>query len=165
MSDQPVIDPQRFARDGATLSGEVSPARLGRLQDELVDNDGTVRYRVSGFLSERGDPALRLELSGQLGLRCQRCLGRLAFTLEVDRDLVFASSAHEFEQREDEDDGVDVIPLVPRLDLLQLIEDEVLLSMPMAPRHLDGACEGQQAQQRGRSSSASPFAALAKLKQ
>lgn len=163
MSDQPVIDPQRFARDGATLSGELSLARLGRLQDELVDNDGTVRYRVTGYLSERGDAALRLQLSGELGLRCQRCLGRLPFSLDVDREIVFASDAHEFEPLDDEDDAVDVIPLVPRLDLLQLIEDEVLLSIPMAPRHRDDACEGEQAQP-SRQSSASPFAALAKLK-
>ena len=129
-----IIDPRQFARERATVSGSVSAAALGRLADVLFDAAGTdrqqgsmIHYRVTGFVTPKDQPALRIEVSGELDLRCQRCLERLQFPLAVQREIVLVAGADEFEQSADEPESVDTIPAVSRIDLRELVEEEILL--------------------------------------
>jgi uncharacterized protein len=164
MFEQPLIEPVKFARDEASVGETLVPSQLKRLCDQLYDSEGTVAYRVSGFVTPKGEAALRLRVQGEVGLRCQRCLERLPFALDIYREIVLTQGLDEFEQPQDEDDAVDTIPLASPLDLRELVEEEVLLSMPMAPRHRQGACKADAPEQDDQGSE-SPFAALAKLKQ
>lgn len=164
MSDQLVIDPAKFARGRSELRGQLRLAELPRVVPELYDADygGIVDYTVSGFETAKREPALRLGLSGSFGLRCERCLNRLEFALDVQRAIVLAQGLDEFTPVDDEDETTDTIPAVARLDLRALLEDEVLLNLPMAPRHAEGECQAQPTQQDAPPPSA--FAVLANLK-
>ena len=162
MSDQLVIDPAKFARGRNELRGDLQAAHLPRVVPELFDGEGGVGYAVSGFVTAKGEPALRLELNGRLALRCERCLNRLDFALDTRRVIVLAQGLDEFTPVGDEDETIDTIPAVARLDLRALLEDEVLLSLPMAPRHAEGECRAQTTQQDV--PAPSPFAVLANLK-
>ena len=157
------IDPARFARDGGHLRGSVSPARLPRLAGELFDEQGVVDYAVKGLLTHKDEPALRVELTVDLGLACQRCMERLPLKLDVARTLVLSRHLGELDSVADEDDDVDAIPLVPALDVMDLIDQEVMLSLPIAPRHADGACEARPEGEVD-STPASPFSVLSRLK-
>jgi uncharacterized protein len=99
----------------------------------------------------------------ELSLRCQRCLERLPLHLDVERDLVLVADMRELEPRDDEDDDTDAIPGVASLDLREVIEEEILLSLPMAPRHPEDGCTAQPGAS-GAGGSDSPFSALAGLK-
>jgi uncharacterized protein len=123
-----------------------------------------VRYLVSGYVNERGYNALHLELDGELSLRCQRCLGPLSQPVHSEREIVLVPGADEFAQREDEAESEDVIPEVARLELMPLLEEELLLALPLALRHEEGAC-GAVLEAVAEPVAASPFAALARLKQ
>jgi DUF177 domain-containing protein len=158
----PAIDPARFARDESRLSGILSVARLPRLADVLFDQQGMVNYEVQGYTTANGQPALHLRVGGELALRCQRCLERLPLRIDATRDLVLIAETREVEGADNEDDDTDRIPRVASLDVLDLIEQEVVLSLPMAPRHSEDTCEAQLALQTGDASS--PFSALAGLK-
>ena len=72
--------------------------------------------------------------------------------------------ADEFAPFDDEDESTDVIPAVPRLDLRVLLEDEVMLGLPLAPRHTPGACAPQAEAPQAETEAPSPFAALARLR-
>jgi len=164
-----IIDPRRFARERATVSASIAPAALGRLAELLFDAAGasrqqgsTIHYRVTGFVAPKDQPALRLEVNGELDLRCQRCLERLRFPLVLQREIVLVTGADEFAQSEDEPESVDTIPAVSRIDLRDLVEEEIVLALPLAPRHAVGECELSAAGELP--PSASPFAALARLK-
>jgi uncharacterized protein len=157
-----VIDPTRFAREGARLTGVLTPAQLPRLADVLADEQGAVKYLVEGHMTAEAEPALRIELAVDVGVRCQRCLERLPLHLEVRRDIVLAADASELDAADDEDEDIDVIPAVARLDLLDLIEQEVVLGLPMAPRHADDACGPRPEGEANKTSS--PFSVLAELK-
>lgn len=166
---QVIIDPRQFARERATVSASVSATALGRLAELLYDAPGTgreqgsmIHYRVTGFVTPKDQPALRLEVNGELDLRCQRCLERLQFPLAVQREIVLVAGADEFEQSEDEPESVDTIPAVSKIDLQDLIEEEIALALPLAPRHAAGECELRPIEES--SASDSPFAALARLK-
>jgi uncharacterized protein len=158
------IDPGRFARDGACLTGSVIPAQLPRVAEAVFDESGTVGYRIEGALTFKGEPELRVELAIDLVLSCQRCLERLPIQLTVARTLVLSRGLDELAAVADEEDDVDAIPLVSALDVLDLVDQEVTLSLPIAPRHPDGACEARHEGDPA-SPPASPFSVLSQLKQ
>lgn len=164
MSGQFVIDPAKFARDRARLTGSLALAELPRLAEQVGDAERNIQYEVAGFLDGRGRPTLRLRLDGVVELRCQRCLEALPTRLVAQRDIVLVADADEFGPIEDEDESTDIIPAVARLDLRVLLEDEVLLGLPAAPRHADGACQAEGAAQAAQPERSSPFAGLAKFK-
>ncbi len=69
--------------------------------------------------------------------------------------------ADRLDEAEEDDDEMDAIEAETRLDVLALIEEELLLGLPFAPRHTEGECApaANDLQQK-----ASPFAVLAGLK-
>jgi uncharacterized protein len=158
MFARPSIDSLEFARLGKTLSGEVAVGDLPRLADLLFSNEGSVQYSIRGLQVD--DRAwLLLELNGSCHLRCQRCLNDLPYPVEISSRLQLLED--EDLMQDDATDESDGIEASKELDVLDLVEDELLLSLPFAPRHEEGVCElaaGSAGQADGR------FGILAQLK-
>lgn len=157
MSHQPVIDGFEFARAGSTLEGEWPVAEFERLRDALRTMDGVLKVRLQGIPEDQGKPALRLAIAGTLQVTCQRCLGSMAFALEADALLHLAASQDEVDAQPLEAEGPETIVAGREMPVRSLVEDEVLLAIPIAPRHPDCAAEGRQPAQVPRPS---PFAGL-----
>ena len=136
MFDQLVIDALDFVRSGKSLQGDVSLLNLKRLKGYLTNQTGKLAYLISGLLDERGRPLLKISVSGIVDLSCQRCLEKIEYMLDVKTALLLAKSEDEL-SRYDEDISVDAIYAPSELDVLALIEDEVILSLPISPRHED----------------------------
>jgi uncharacterized protein len=164
MFGQLSIDTAKFAREGTELSGAFSPAQMPRVAEQLFDLNGGIRYVVRGYVTDRGSPAIAIKIAGSVNLRCERCLERLQYDLLLERDLVLLNGVDEFGPRDDEDDFVDIIPATPHLDLQATLEEEVMLGLPMAPRHMEGECHVPGEAGNGEHQP-SAFAVLAKLKQ
>ncbi|HRD84304.1 MAG TPA: DUF177 domain-containing protein [Rubrivivax sp.] len=79
-------------------------------------------------------PWLHLEAQACLEMQCQRCLGAVVVALSVDRDFRFVMGEDEA-ARQDEQSDEDVLPLARELDLQALVEDELILALPLVPRH------------------------------
>ena len=157
------IDSLDFARNGRELRGEVAVADLPRLQDMLAVSEGKISYLIRGFLDKSGKPMLEMTLEGLCQLRCQRCLNGLAYPVNLVSHLMLVqeSGLDEFSTRVEED-NLDSIPADDHLDVLALLEEEILLSLPFAPKHPAGAC---QLVTKGLDQSGNPaFAVLAGLK-
>jgi DUF177 domain-containing protein len=131
-----VIDSLEFARTGQSLSGRFPVTALPRLQDCVADNTGEVRFEVKGGHDRRRRPVLQLDVSGVLHLRCQRCLGALDHKLGLSNTLLLRNSVEAGEAEEE----ADCIEASAALDVAGLVEDEILLSLPYAPRHGEGQC-------------------------
>lgn len=160
MSQQIVIDSLSFVRDGGSLQRELPIAGLTRLQDWLVDTGGVISYRVEGAYGEAGEPQLRVSIDGVLQLRCQRCLEAMSFPLELFSVLELVDSEADLSQEEIEDDSKDYLPAQKELDVVALIEDEIILALPVVPRH--ESCSPPVPE--SGAGNVSPFAALASLK-
>ncbi|MBU0751039.1 MAG: DUF177 domain-containing protein [Gammaproteobacteria bacterium] len=169
---QTVIDSLEFSRQGRIMSGEVAVAALDRLADVVVDSAGILQIVLRGLPGEQrqdGKAGLRLEVSGCLKLRCQRCLQAMDYPLQlVSRMLLVEDGGSWPDDDADGDvagdeleDEWDAIEASREQSVLALIEDEVLLALPIVPRHaacgLPVATENEY--------EPSPFAVLAKLKQ
>ena len=159
---QAVIDSLEFARTGQSLSGSLPVSVLARLQDSLVDGLGEVRFEVKGGRNEQRRLVLTLEISGVLHLQCQRCLGVLDYVLKLSRTLLLVSESAA-ESSELEDVAVEWIEASTELDVAGLVEDEILLSLPYAPRHPEGQCPPGARTAAG-SDRVTAFAKLAALK-
>jgi uncharacterized protein len=159
MSRRAVIDSRSFGREGGSLQGELPIATLTRLSDLLTDSAGCLAYRVEGRIGPSNRPQLLLEVDGVLALCCQRCLEAMAYRLKLHSVLEFVDSDDDLTQDELEDDSRDFIPNQRELDVAVLIEDEILLALPTAPRHDDCALPGSG---QG-SATVSPFSILAGL--
>ncbi|HWI34863.1 MAG TPA: YceD family protein [Burkholderiales bacterium] len=156
MSHQPVIDGFEFATAGATQEGTLPLSSFPRLQDVIVSDKGEAAYTLSGVRDERGRPSLRLEVHATLQLRCQRCLGPLAYQVDTDELLVLAASQAEIDADPMTVEAPSRVIAGKEMALRDLVEDELILALPYAPRHED--CE---ARPEGHDRAAgSPFAGL-----
>lgn len=162
MSAPAVIDSLEFARGGETLRGTLAVERLTRLHDELLDTSGGIDFRLSGGQDARSRYILRLSLKGHLQLRCQRCLGPLGFAVELANTLVLVEPGKTPDGFDDPEEP-ECIEASRELDVASLVEDEILLGLPYAPKHAEGQCE-RRTGDAGKLAAASPFAALAALK-
>lgn len=176
MKDTPearTLNVQALCKDAGQLAGQWSLAGMPRLVESLfatTDDDAPVEWQATGSLrpAPGGEPQVWLHLQARapVVLQCQRCLQAVPQVLKVDRDFRFVRSAQEAE-RLDEAVEEDVMELVPRLDLHELLEDELILALPLVPRH-DGDCPTPLPQPvddlDDEAPAPNPFAALAALR-
>lgn len=160
MFTRPIIDSLDFALKGMEISGEVPMAELPRMAELLTDFEGKISFVVRGLEGKDGKPLLKLTLDGVCNLRCQRCLKPLIYPVKLEANLRLLAEG-ELNESDMEDDEADSIAAEQRLDVLTLLEEELLLSLPIAPKHEAGDC---QIASEGLSRPTSPFAALAALK-
>lgn len=164
------IDSLDFAQKGQELHGEAPVQELPRLQDVLASLAGNIHYSLRGLTGHQGEPLLELALEGELQLRCQRCMQAMPHAVKTVSRLMpvpegelqgLLAAGGELEE-----DETDRIPANPHLDVWELVEDEILLELPLAPRHAPGACPGHEGKgaENTLQAAESPFAVLRNLK-
>jgi uncharacterized protein len=155
---QPVIDGFEFASAGATQQGVWPLGDFPRLRDMLAADVGEVKYHITGVRDERGRPGLRLAVSGTLSLRCQRCLEPMPFEVNTDETLVLAATLAEIHAEPGDTNAPDRVVAGKEMSLRDLIEDELILAVPYAPRH--ESCSAASADEVAGQAKALPFAGL-----
>jgi uncharacterized protein len=131
----PLIDGFKFAAAGGKLHGAWPVRVFPRLRDLLHDDSGRIEYEVRGGISAHGRPQLALRAWGTLQLTCRRCLGALEFAARVESTLRLASTQAEVDAEPMTAEGPDSIVATKEMSLRDLVEDELLLALPYAPRH------------------------------
>lgn len=168
------LDVRSFATAGTTLAGSWPQQEFERLGASLMrgahDEAAPVQWTVHGELRPvtGGAPQVWLQLAATTAvtLQCQRCLQPLAEPLALDRWFRFAESEDEA-ARLDEELEDDVLVVTRTFDLRELVEDELILALPLVPRHencpepLPMAAGEEQGLEE---TAPNPFAALAALK-
>ncbi|CAD5370677.1 conserved hypothetical protein [Rubrivivax sp. A210] len=169
--DPTALDIAALCREGEALEGRLALTPLERLTGSLF---GAVAPGAEAAWSAQasqepvagGEPErwLHLQARAEVRLQCQRCLEALQQPLEVDRRYRFVRDDKLAEQLDEEIED-DVLALPPRLDLLELIEDELILALPIVPRH-EGECPRPLPQPAAVAEVAAPnpFAKLAELR-
>jgi uncharacterized protein len=154
-----IPDPFRFAVEGRSITGTIPLAELERVGDMLLDRPGEVTYVLSGEVGLDRKARLRLKASGVFPVQCQRCLGRIDWPMEIETVLELVRPGQPIPEHELENDEVDVIEATSDMDVPALVEDEIVLGLPLAPRHencdMPRPAQGSQKE--------SPFVTLARL--
>ncbi|MBI4195443.1 MAG: DUF177 domain-containing protein [Betaproteobacteria bacterium] len=139
-------------------------ASLTRLQDCLFDTGGTVDFRLKGGRDGRGRPVLILEVNGLLHLQCQRCLGLLEYPLHLSNTLTLLKRGENPGAEAEDPNASDFIEASSELDMAALVEDEILLSLPLVPRHPDERCQSVLSTRQHDGAGPHAFSKLAALK-
>jgi uncharacterized protein len=159
------VDVFELARTGGDVEGSAPFERLARLRPSLADVVGELAYALRGFVDDRGRPAAELDFRGTVQLTCDRCGRPLPFTLAGSARYYFVRTEDELARIPVDDTADEPLLGAARFDLLDLVEDEAILGLPISPRHAD--CEAGAVSAPALADDAArphPFAALARLK-
>jgi len=134
------LDVKAFAQAASVITGHDLLSKYKRLIKEAQGQgvDRLINWAARGEL--RRDEAgaeqvwLHLTVDASLPLTCQRCLGPVDIAVCVNRSFRFVGS-EEAAAAQDEEAEEDVLVLSRDFNLADLIEDEVLMALPVIPRH------------------------------
>jgi uncharacterized protein len=139
--DPRTLNVRQFCSQQQHLEGDWPMTTLNRLKAGLFaepEASQQVQWSLQGnqVPGPAGAPELWLHLLARASvtLQCQRCLQAMDQPLLVDRKFRFVHSEEEAE-RLDELSEEDVLVLSPKLDAVELLEDELILALPLVPRH------------------------------
>jgi len=163
MSDEFLIHPERLSTRPQVFEGTFVPSQLERLEDSLADGRGELRYRITAQLDANRRKVVWCIIEGFVFLTCQASLEAFRHEVSVSDHLVLVDSEEELPAIEEESESEDYVVAEEPLDIRDLVEDAVLLALPMIPRkpELEGAKAGEGHDDPAKPS---PFAVLEALK-
>ena len=160
------IDPVRYAETGRELRGQISISEMERLAAMLVDTAGEVQVELTFGVDHEGIRYMRGHIKADVVMQCQRCLGPLPLKIETELALAVVSERDERELPS----YYEPLPVGHEpIFLRDIIEDELMLSLPIVPRHEEGQCpdlagKAEDKKDSGGMAEENPFAVLAGLK-
>ncbi len=127
------IDPLRLADEGRTIEGELPAGLFSR----LAGLTGAVRVSLRFERLAQGARRMQGRIEASVETSCQRCLEPVQVQLRAEPDVLLKTS----EPASGDESEVEVLAVNGPLKLVEYVEDELLLAMPMIPVHTDPACE------------------------
>ena len=149
------INNLEFAQAQQTLAGEIDALKCERLAETLLPSSkgAPISFKIIGAAKQLRNPSLHLHLDAKLPVTCQRCLDEMLLNINLDFNYIICNA---LPTEIDENDDTDWLEAAPEMNLQALIEDEILLAMPIAPMH-DHDCSKQSMQS---GEKPNPFAVL-----
>ena len=131
-----------FAAEAESLAGRTLLQNMERLAQEntALQADMAVDWEARAELrpgaGTEGDIWLHLQATTTLTLICQRCMGPVDTPVAVDQWYRFVAT-EDIAMAEDDDAEEDLLVLEPQFDLLAVLEDELLMALPVVPMHAE----------------------------
>lgn len=154
------LDPYLIAERGRLYKGTIPLCQLERLSESLHDSQGVVRYSLR-FAKEDKIHSVSGKVQAELLLECSVCLEKIAIPVDSDVKLGIVSTLAEAERLPEVFEPLLVVDR--QIQIKNIVEDELLLAIPIIPRHLDCSLRyvvDQPASQK----TTNPFSILADLK-
>lgn len=133
------IAPFKLARQGQTLKGAIEMSGMERLAEAQSDANGEINVELQFGVDEQGTCFTRGHLSTTVQLICQRCMKPIALPIETGVSLGFVTNddqagnlAQGFEPYIVDDEIV---------TLADIVEDELILALPIVAMHEEQGCE------------------------
>ncbi len=165
------IDPLYYSQQKKQYTVSIKQSVFLRLIEQVVATNNNVDISIEFYRHKKLRlPAFDLKIKANLLLKCQRSLQNFEHVIQIAITGVFVESKYlEYEV----DDSIEVYELLnEKISLLDLIEDELLLAIPLSPidemaeviyKNKDPVAEDLFSQQEPLIKKENPFAALKKL--
>lgn len=160
-----------FVRSGQSRADTLSLAEMQRLG--AVQQEGALQWQINGLGDPQADRRNKLffdlSISGAVAVTCQRCLEPVKLKVALQRRFLVAKTEQEADAVPLDDDSIEVVVGSEDFDVAALVEDEVILSLPLVPmhqscRHPAGQVAGPILEEGAVAEKVSPFAVLDQLK-
>lgn len=132
------IDFRKLAEQRASVEGNLPIASFGRLCGLLEADAGELSIALSFEPGKGRNPRVTGRAAGTASMLCQNCLERVELTLEVDIDTFIVATVDQLLELDQGEDGI--VCEGSLLTVSEIVEDELMLALPMVPRHADGDC-------------------------
>jgi len=145
MSSTPLprtLDLRKPAMHRAHFEGSLQPAHLERLRGLLAADPGGIDASISCEQDEMGRTVLSVSVDARVSVRCQRCLEVFQRPLAAGSRLAVVRTD---EQAAGLPDGLEPLLATTGIDLWAVVEDELVLAMPVYSYHDDERCIEQLA--------------------
>lgn len=161
------IDPFRFAHSGLQIVGEIPVSKMSRLSEMLYDDSGKVEIDMQFDIDTTGTPFMRGQFVVTVNLLCERCMEPMAHSINIITKLALVRHEGMIEGLAEQYEPW-ILNDAKQVDPVLMIEDELILTLPLVPKH-DYSCLPEQLWQVGEEETeiekpVSPFAVLSALK-
>ena len=134
------LDPGRAAQRGLKYDGVVMFDELSRFEQVVQDTSGEVAVKIHCKKDEQGLTILSGSFKARVTLICQRC--NEEFGLDLEQDFAYTPLGKDAES-DHLPDNIDIVELDENgeVNLRQLVEDELILAIPIVPMHDEASCQ------------------------
>lgn len=131
------IDNVDFAKNKRQLTGTINVATLTRACELFDELSGNISYTINGDINEDNKLILKVTLCGKISTSCQNCLEKVEIPVNLENNIPIFYNESELDQAlfgsdSRYDDG---ILAEATFDVNNFIEDEIIMSLPTAPKH------------------------------
>lgn len=156
------VDPFRFADNSLSLNGTLLIKDMARLRSSLFSEEGEVIVDLMFGVDEEGIRYVKGHLRTCLILECQRCLESFKYEIMGDFMLGIVQSEKEADRLPERYDPL----LVPDFSLIisEMIEDELIVSLPIVPMHRIDDCKAKQSLESYPNERENPFKVIESLR-
>lgn len=133
------IDPKRYADSGQSLTGDVPLQALSLPSEVLGIGQGVVHYRFNFGIDSENYVYIHGWVETELSLECSRCLKPMAKNFSSEFYLSPVRTAEEAEKLPERYEAVFLTE--DKLSVDRIVEEELILNLPIAPAHSTGDCQ------------------------
>jgi uncharacterized protein len=136
-----LINNKEFAVHNLTLERNIPIATLERVTSVFDELEGEIEFTVMGKTDNKNRPLLNITICGKIATLCQVCLQSMTIDLDHSLSVLIFKSEEELDEAlfGNESTESDGIVSDPEFDILAFIEDELIMALPIAPKH--ATCE------------------------
>jgi len=163
------IHPLRLVASRDILQGELPISKMHRLTELVQDSEGNAAITLQFQRDENEQPIIRTDVKAALNMTCMRC-GQ-PMTYHIDNASILGLVEAESEAENLPDDYEPLLVGNDPLNLSDIVEDELLLALPIVAMHEDNDClqqwlpeEDEEDSPAEATKTDNPFAKLADLK-
>jgi uncharacterized protein len=162
MSEELLIHPERISEKPLVFEGKVDLEEFPGLEESVATPEVELRFKVTARLDKQRRKVVSCIIEGFVFLTCQTTLEDFRHEISIDERLVLVDDESGLPPIEEESDAEDYLVADGPVDVLDLVEDAILLALPMVPRKPGIGEKHVELNDGGKRES--PFAALASLK-
>lgn len=120
------------------MTGQVTFLQMQRLLPSLQEHQGRFQVELNFDFDADQKVCVDLKLNGDLVLLCQRCLEKMPYSMALQVQL---SPCHDEETASEIPDYYEPLLLQEgSFNVVDMLEQEVLLALPLVPTHADENC-------------------------
>ena len=154
---------QKEVSRGSNFQGKIGLGDLNRLADFLLLDRADIEVEFKFSRSDYDLSMVEGEIQTRLTIKCQRCLRAMEIPLKINFQLLVSPPDSEVIES-----GLDTVySQNGSVDIFEVVEDELILGLPLVTMHEDIACNEYwqtQAEDPEQATKENPFSVLAKLK-
>ena len=132
------IDPFQLAKQKAQLTGHISLKQMPRLKPVTLSQQGAAEIQLDFGQDDYGEAVIHGRIAAVLELECQRCGKPAAIPVAVE--LCLYPIKYEAQMATLKQDQEPLITHDEPVKIVDLVEEELLLSLPMVVKHDEAAC-------------------------